>query len=55
MEGESVYGPHVVDIVYRLPMALERVLLVLTFGSRVYIFNRDASFDGGGGIACESC
>ena len=53
MKGECVHGPHVVDIVYRLPMTLERVLLVLDFLRGVDIFHRDSSFDGSRGITCK--
>lgn len=51
VESECVYGPNVVDIIYCLPMALERVLLILYFWSGIYVFNRDAAFDRGCGIA----
>jgi len=45
MEGERIHGPHVVDIVYCLPMAFERILLVLDFWGGVNVLHRDPPFD----------
>jgi len=55
MEGECIHGPHVVDIIYCLPVAFKSVLLILDFGSGINIFHRDPSFDRGCGIACKQC
>jgi hypothetical protein len=55
VEGECVHGPYVVDIVYRLPMTFERILLVLDFWSRVNVLHRDPSFDRCRSITCEWC
>ena len=53
MEGQRVYSPNVVDIVYCLPMTFECVFLVLNFRCRIYVFYRDPPFDRGRGIACN--
>ena len=50
MKGECVHSPYVVDVVYCLPMAFKRVLLVLDFWCRIYVFYSDPSFDRGRGI-----
>jgi len=55
MEGESVDGPYVVDVVYCLSMAFECVLLVLNFRSGVNVFYRNPSFDRGRGVTCNQC
>jgi hypothetical protein len=45
VEGKRIHGPDVVDIVNRLPVALECVLFVLHLGRSVKVLDRNAPLD----------
>jgi hypothetical protein len=53
MEGECVDGPDVVGVIYRLAVALERVLFLLDGWRGVKVLYGDAAFYGGGRVTWE--